>query len=282
MNPAPLKSRNPILRRAIVLGTKGIPNGRRRDPAGRPGFQLTYENSIFGAPDRWPLVTRLTALILCALPPPPGVNVMFQRGSGPLCLSVSINRVSLNKSQVEQSQFSVIFIHSSNSAEANYRRALDRLNATAPPPRNFFPTPDQIAEFQRQIEEPPAKDYRITRGLFHGPKQHQAIAPAQAAAEVNEEGAVGGTEEKEEGAVGGETSEEDDTLQMLCESLSIEETIQAPIPTTPIQTEPTRQGRSRGRGLLMFSRESLEEAFKERPRERSKSRIAWIRRLAEQ
>jgi hypothetical protein len=44
----------------VLLGTKGIPNGRRRDPAGRPGFQLTYENSIFGAPDRWPLVTRLT------------------------------------------------------------------------------------------------------------------------------------------------------------------------------------------------------------------------------
>jgi hypothetical protein len=99
---------------------------------------------------------------------------------------------------------------------------------------------------------------------------------------VEEEGAVGGTEEKEEGAVGGEASEEDDTLQMLCESLSIEETIQAPIPPTPIQTEPTRQGRSRGRGLLMFSRESLEESFRESPRERSKSRIAWIRRLAEQ
>jgi hypothetical protein len=60
---------------------------------------------------------------------------------------------------------------------------------------------------------------------------------------VEEEGAVGGTEEKEEGAMGGETSEEDDTLQMLCESLSIEETTQAPIPPTPIQTEPTRQGR---------------------------------------
>ncbi|EFX66794.1 hypothetical protein DAPPUDRAFT_262588 [Daphnia pulex] len=175
-----------------------------------------------------------------------------------------------------------VILVSPEQAEANYRRALDRLNATAPPPRNFFPTPDQIAEFQRQIEEPPAQDYRITRGLFHGPKQHQAIAPTQAAAEVEEEGAVSRTEEKEEGAVGGETSEEDDTLQMLCESLSIEETTPAPVPPTPIQTEPTRQGRSKGRGLLMFSRESLEEAFKERPRERSKSRIAWIRRLAEQ
>jgi hypothetical protein len=98
---------------------------------------------------------------------------------------------------------------------------------------------------------------------------------------VEEEEAVGGTEEKEEGEVGGEAREEDDTLQMLYESLSLEEQTQVPIPPPP-PTEPKRQGRSRGRGLLMFSRESLEEAFKESPRERSKSRIAWIRRLAEQ
>jgi hypothetical protein len=138
-----------------------------------------------------------------------------------------------------------------------------------------------VAEFQQQISERPAQDYRITRGLFTGPKQHRTIEPAQAAAEVEEEGAVGGTEETEEGKFGGESSD-DDTLQVLCDSLSLEEQTPAPIPPTPTQAEPTRQGRSRGRGLLMYTRESLEEAFKERPRERSKSRIAWIRRLAEQ
>ncbi|EFX61684.1 hypothetical protein DAPPUDRAFT_272214 [Daphnia pulex] len=163
----------------------------------------------------------------------------------------------------------------------NRRRLFERLDAAAPPPKNV-PTPAEWAEIKRQLTEKPVQDFRITRGLFTSPKQHQAIAPAQAAAEVEEEGAFGGTEEKEEGTVESETSEEDDTLQMLCDSLSLEEQIPAPIPPTPIQTEPTRQGRSRGRGLLMFSRESLEEAFKESPRERSKSMIAWIRRLAEQ
>jgi hypothetical protein len=87
---------------------------------------------------------------------------------------------------------------------------------------------------------------------------------------VEEEEAVGGTEEKEEGEVGGEAREEDDTLQMLYESLSLEEQTQIPIPPPP-PTEPKRQGRSRGRGLLMFSRESLEKSFRESPRERSKS-----------
>ncbi|KZS00492.1 Uncharacterized protein APZ42_003181, partial [Daphnia magna] len=74
-------------------------------------------------------------------------------------------------------------------------------------------------------------------------------------------------EKRVEGAVGGEDSEEDDTLQLLYESMSIEEPTIAP-------TEPTRQSRARGRGLLMHSPEG--------PRERSISRIAWIRRLAEQ
>jgi hypothetical protein len=75
-----------------VLGTKGIPNGRRRDPAGRPGFRLTYENSIFGAPDRWPLVTRLTAFIPCALPPP-WCQCNVPEGVGP-SLSFCINQSS--------------------------------------------------------------------------------------------------------------------------------------------------------------------------------------------
>ncbi|KZR96167.1 Uncharacterized protein APZ42_009652, partial [Daphnia magna] len=101
------------------------------------------------------------------------------------------------------------------------------------------------------------------------------------AAAAEEEGAVG-QEKREEGAVGGEDSEEDETLQLLYESLSIEEPTQAPTPTPPKPTEPTRQGRSRGRGLLMYSPESLRKSCRESPRERSKSRIAWIRRLAEQ
>ncbi|EFX75858.1 hypothetical protein DAPPUDRAFT_107533 [Daphnia pulex] len=164
--------------------------------------------------------------------------------------------------------------------EANRRRVLERLDAAAPIPKNV-PTPAEWAEIKKKLTEKPVQDFRITKGLFTGPKQHRTIEPAQAAAEVEEEGAVGGTEETEEGKFGGEISD-DDTLQVLCDSLSLEEQTPAPIPPTPIQAEPTRQGRSRGRGLLMFSRESLEEAFKERPRERSKSRIAWIRRLAEQ
>ncbi len=163
----------------------------------------------------------------------------------------------------------------------NFRRVLDRFAATDPPPRTYFPTSAERAEFARQISAPAVQDFRITRGLFHGPKQHQPIAPVQAAAEVEEDGAVGGENKKEEGAVGGEDSEEE-TLQLLYESLSIEEPTQAPIPPPPKPTEPTRQGRSRGRGLLMYSPESLRESFRESPRERSKSRIAWIRRLAEQ
>jgi hypothetical protein len=138
-----------------------------------------------------------------------------------------------------------------------------------------------VAEFQQQISARPAQDYRITRRLFTGPKQHRTIEPAQAAAEVEEEGAVGGTEETEEGKFGGESSD-DDTLQVLCDSLSLEEQTPAPIPPTPIQAEPTRQGRSRGRGLLMYSPEGLRKAFDQTPRQRSKSRIAWIRKLEEQ
>ncbi|KAK4030302.1 hypothetical protein OUZ56_023300 [Daphnia magna] len=142
------------------------------------------------------------------------------------------------------------------------------------------PSPEQREINLRRISAPATQDFRITRGLFHGPKQHQPNVPVQAAA-AEEEGAVGGEEKRVEGAVGGEDSEEDETLQLLYESLSIEEPTQAPT-TPPKPTEPTRQGRSRGRGLLMYSPESLRKSFRESPRERSKSRIAWIRRLAEQ
>jgi hypothetical protein len=86
---------------------------------------------------------------------------------------------------------------------------LARLDAAAPPPRAYFPTPAERAEFARQISAPPVQDFRITRRLFHGPKQHQPIAPVQAAAEVEEEGAVGAEEKREEDAFGGEDSEED-------------------------------------------------------------------------
>jgi hypothetical protein len=93
-DPWPMKPRR-LKRWRLLLETKDVPNGRRRDPAGRPGFRPTYGNTIFEAPDWWPLVTRLTVLILCALPPPPpGVNVKFRRGSGPLCLNLSILQVS--------------------------------------------------------------------------------------------------------------------------------------------------------------------------------------------
>jgi hypothetical protein len=109
---------------------------------------------------------------------------------------------------------------------------LDRFAATDPPPRTYFPSPAERAEFARQISAPATQDFRITRGLFHGPKQHQPIAPVQAAAEVEEEGAVGGEDEREKGAVGGEDSEEDETLQLLNESLSLEEPTQAPHPAT--------------------------------------------------
>ncbi|EFX65949.1 hypothetical protein DAPPUDRAFT_263916 [Daphnia pulex] len=46
---------------------------------------------------------------------------------------------------------------------------LNQLNAAAPPPRTFFPTPAQIAEFQNQSSAPPVQDFRITRGLFQAP-----------------------------------------------------------------------------------------------------------------
>jgi hypothetical protein len=44
----------------FLLETKDLPNGRQRDPAEQPGFRPIYGNMIFGAPDRWPLATRLT------------------------------------------------------------------------------------------------------------------------------------------------------------------------------------------------------------------------------
>jgi hypothetical protein len=153
---------------------------------------------------------------------------------------------------------------------------LDRFAATDLPPRRYFPTPAERAEFDRLISAPDVQDFRITRGLLHGPRQRQPNEPVQAV--PREEGAVGGENKKEEGAVGGEESEEEEALQLLYESLSIEEPTQDPIPPAPKPTEPPRQGRSRGRGVLMYSKESL----RERPRERSTSRIGWIRRLAEQ
>ncbi len=162
----------------------------------------------------------------------------------------------------------------------NRRRLFERLDAAAPTPKNV-PTPAEWAEIKKKLTEKPVQDFRITKGLFTGPRQHRTIEPAQAAAEVEEEGAVGGTEETEEGEFGGEISD-DDTLQVLCDSLSLEEQTPAPIPPTPIQAEPTRQGRSRGRGLLMYSPEGLRKAFDQTPRQRSKSRIAWIRKLEEQ
>ncbi len=172
----------------------------------------------------------------------------------------------------------VIIVPSPEQREINFRRVLDRFAAADPPPRTYFPTPADIAEYQRLINTP-FQDYRITRGLLHGPRQRQPIVPVQAVPrEEEEEGAVGGEDKKEEGAVGGEDSEEEETLQLLYEILSIEEPTQAPIPPPPKPTEPTRQGRSRGRGVLMYSKESLRES----PRERSTSRITWIRILTEQ
>jgi hypothetical protein len=152
---------------------------------------------------------------------------------------------------------------------------LDRIAAADPPPHRYFPTPADIAEYHR-LRNTPCQDFRITRGLLHGPRQRQPNEPVQAV--PREEGAVGGENKKEEGAVGGEESEEEEALQLLYESLSIEEPTQDPIPPAPKPTEPPRQGRSRGRGVLMYSKESL----KKRPRERSVSRIAWVRRLAKQ
>jgi hypothetical protein len=58
-----------------------ITSGEAGYPAEPPGLRPIYGNMIFGAPDRWPLVTRLIVLILCALSLP-GVNVIFWRGSG--------------------------------------------------------------------------------------------------------------------------------------------------------------------------------------------------------
>jgi hypothetical protein len=110
------------------------------------------------------------------------------------------------------------------------------------------------------------------RGLLHSPRQRQPNEPVQAV--PREEGAVGGENKKEEGAVGGEESEGEKALQLLYESLSIEEPTQSPIPPALKPTEPPRQGRSRGRGVLIYSKESLRES----PRERSVSRIAWVRR----
>ncbi len=110
---------------------------------------------------------------------------------------------------------------------------------------------------------------------MHGPRRHQLNEAVQAVPREKraiggekEEGAVG--EKKEEGAVEGEESEEEEALQVLYESLSIEEPAPAPITPAPRPTETPRQSRSRGRGVLMYTRE------------RSFSRIGWVRRLAEQ
>lgn len=105
---------------------------------------------------------------------------------------------------------------------------------------------------------------------MHGPRRHQLNEAVQAV--PREEGAIGGEKEeeavgekKEEGAVGGEESEEEEALQVLYESLSIEEPAPAPITPAPRPTETPRQSHSRGRGVLMYTRE------------RSVSRIGWVR-----
>ncbi|XP_045035118.1 uncharacterized protein LOC123475944 [Daphnia magna] len=277
---------------------KDVPNGRRRDPAEQPGFRPIYGNTIFGAPDSG--APRRAPFFSTKIRPEQKRKRHLARLRGEIAPWTGPIREPLYKNTREGQRESrreeyrnrpiippsrpddpIIIGPSPEQREINLRRVLDRFAAADPPPRRYFPTPAERAEFARQISAPATQDFRITRGLFHGPKQHQPNVPVQAAA-AEEEGAVGGEEKREEGAVGDEDSEEDETLQVLYVSLSIEEPTQAPIPTPPKPTEPTRQGRSRGRGLLMYSPESLRKSFRESLRERSKSRIAWIRRLAEQ
>jgi hypothetical protein len=81
----------------------------------------------------------------------------------------------------------------------NFRRVLDRITAADPPPIRYFPSPAVIAEYHR-LKDTPCQDYRITRGLLHGPRQRQPIVPVQAV--PKEERAVAA--EEEEVAVGGE------------------------------------------------------------------------------
>jgi hypothetical protein len=95
---------------------------------------------------------------------------------------------------------SVIIGPSPEQREINFRRVLDRFAATDLPPRRYFPTPAERAEFDRLISAPDVQDFRITRGLLHGPRQRQPNEPVQAV--PREEGAVA-AEEEEEGAVGG-------------------------------------------------------------------------------
>ncbi|EFX79964.1 hypothetical protein DAPPUDRAFT_244160 [Daphnia pulex] len=161
--------------------------------------------------------------------------------------------------------------------EINHRRVLERIASYDPPPRRYFPSPAEIEEFNRLRTRPNA-DYRITTGrLFNSPRRQQLHQGVEAIPR-EEDGAVGGGENKvigggekeEEGAVGGGESEEEEALQVLYEDISIEEPAPAPISLAPQPAEPPRQGRSRGRGVLMYSRE------------RSTSRIGWIRKLAQQ
>jgi hypothetical protein len=56
---------------------------------------------------------------------------------------------------------------------------------------------------------------------------------------------------------------------VLWEDFTIAEPAPIPIPLEPQAAEPPRQGRSRGRGIPLL-------------RERSTSRIEWIRRLEQQ
>ncbi|EFX81862.1 hypothetical protein DAPPUDRAFT_241835 [Daphnia pulex] len=244
-----------------LLETKDVPNGRRRDPAEPPGFRPTYRNMIFGAPDSG--VPSQAPLSRKIRPEQKRKrNLAHQRGevapwTGPIREPLYKNTREGRREEYRNrpivpcavlSNGPVIIGPSPEQREINFRRVLDRFAATDPPPSTYQLSPADIAEYHRLLNTP-CQDYRITRGLLHGPRQRQPIVPVQAVpreegavATEEEKGAVGGEDKKEEGAVGGEDSEEVEALQLLYESLSIEEPIQAPIPPTPKPTEPTRQG----------------------------------------
>jgi hypothetical protein len=140
---------------------------------------------------------------------------------------------------------------------------LARIASYDSPPQRYFPTPAEIAEFHR-LRQRADGDYRITTGqLFNGPKPQQQLNQGVEAVLGEEEGPVGG---EQEGAVGIEETEEKEALQVLWEDLTIAEPALVPIPPAPQVAEPPWQGRSRGRGVLQ-------------QRERSTSRIRWIKRL---
>jgi hypothetical protein len=63
----------------------------------------------------------------------------------------------------------VIIGPSPEQRKINFRQVFDRFTAADPPPRRYFPTPPERAEFDRLISAPDVQDFRITRGLLHGP-----------------------------------------------------------------------------------------------------------------